>query len=121
MIHVILVCKLYTFLPVTHWQSAGLVVGPFYPSATRWGCQVCVICISKGFHSFIFKLCIIIVHTLNMCVFYFVHISGIISHFGVLSSEILSVRNASISPSAKILEFLVCVIVPSKMSGFCNL
>ena len=32
----------------------------------RWF-LVCVICNSKSFHSLIFKLCIMIVHTLNMC------------------------------------------------------
>ena len=33
-----------------------------------------VICDSNSFHFFIFKLCIMIVHTLKMCTFYFVHI-----------------------------------------------
>ena len=28
---------------------------------------MCVICNSNRFHSFIFELCIMIVHTLNMC------------------------------------------------------
>ena len=32
----------------------------------RW-CLVYVICNSKSFHSLIFKLCIMIVHKLNMC------------------------------------------------------
>ena len=32
----------------------------------RWF-LVCVICNSKSFHSLIFKLCIMIVHTLTMC------------------------------------------------------
>ena len=30
-------------------------------------CNLCVICISNRFHSCIFKLCIMIVHTLKMC------------------------------------------------------
>ena len=30
-------------------------------------CFLCVICNSNRFHSFIFKLCILIVHTLKMC------------------------------------------------------
>ena len=34
------------------------------------GCLVCVICNSSSFHSFIFKLCIMIVHTLNMYTLY---------------------------------------------------
>ena len=37
--------------------------------------QVCVICNSKSFHSFSFKLCLMIVHILKMCTFYFVHVS----------------------------------------------
>ena len=43
-------------------------------SATFLGCLVCVICNSNSFHSFIFKLCLMIVHTLKMCTSYFVHI-----------------------------------------------
>ena len=43
-------------------------------SATLLGCLVCVICNSKSFHSFLFKLCIMIVHILKMCTSHFVHI-----------------------------------------------
>ena len=43
--------------------------------ATLLGCLVCEICNSKSFHSFLFKLCIMIVHTLKMCTFYYVHSS----------------------------------------------
>ena len=35
----------------------------------RWF-LVCVICNTKSFHSLIFKLCIMVVHTLNMCLPY---------------------------------------------------
>ena len=45
------------------------------------GCQVCVICNSKSCHSFLFKLCLMIVHILKMCTSYFVHVSKKISHF----------------------------------------
>ena len=38
------------------------------------GCLVCVICNSNSIHSFIFKLCIMIFHTLKMCTFYFVRL-----------------------------------------------
>ena len=38
------------------------------------GCLVCVIGNSSNFHSFIFNIGIIIVHTLKMCTSYFVHI-----------------------------------------------
>ena len=66
--------------------KAGLVLGPLRPSvglfvrlfvrlsATLLGCLVCVICNSNSFHSFIFKLYLMIVHTLKMCTSYFVHI-----------------------------------------------
>ena len=43
-------------------------------SATLLGSQVCVICNSKSFHSFLFKLCILIIHTLKMCTSHFMHI-----------------------------------------------
>ena len=39
------------------------------------GCQVCVICNSKSFHSFLLKFCLMIVHILKMCTFYIVHVS----------------------------------------------
>ena len=39
------------------------------------GCLVCVICNSNSIHSFIFKLCLMIVHTLKMCTLSFVHVS----------------------------------------------
>ena len=38
------------------------------------GCLLCVICNSNSIHSLIFKLCIMIVHTLKMCTLYFVQI-----------------------------------------------
>ena len=43
------------------------------------GCQV--ICNSKSFHSFLFKLCLMIVHILKMCTSYFVHVSYFFSYF----------------------------------------
>ena len=52
----------------------GVELRHFFPSEMRRGCQVCVICNSNSFHSFIFKLCIMIIHTLKMCISYFVHI-----------------------------------------------
>ena len=39
------------------------------------GCQVCVICNSKSFHSFYSKLCLMIVYILKICTSYFVHVS----------------------------------------------
>ena len=84
--------------------SGGLTVRSFVclfvrpsvcPSATLLGCLVCVICNSNSFHSFSFKLCLMIVHTLKMCTFYFVHNWYIFSHFlRVLNLDIFSIRNA---------------------------
>ena len=63
--------------------KTGLVVSPLrvlfvcpsvHLSATLLGCLVCVICNSSRFHSIIFKLCLMSVHTLKMCTFYFAHI-----------------------------------------------
>ena len=52
----------------------GVELRHFSPSEIRRGCVVCVICDSNSFHSFIFKLCIMVVHTLKMCTYHFVHI-----------------------------------------------
>ena len=64
--------------------KAGLAVCPLSPSvrlsvrlsarlsAALLGCLVCAICNSNSFHSFILKLCLMIVHTLEMCTSYFV-------------------------------------------------
>ena len=55
-----------------------------HPSETLLGCLVCVI------HSFLFKLCIMVVLILKMCTFYFMHISWIFSHFsGLLNFDII--------------------------------
>ena len=88
-------CKISIFTCVA-LAKAGLVVGPLRPSGrpsvrlsvrpsvrpsvcpsvrNTSGCQVCVICNSKTFHSFLFKLCLMIVHILKMCTSYFVHVS----------------------------------------------
>ena len=45
------------------------------------GCLVCVICNSSSFHSFIFKLCIMIVHTLNMYTLYLCTFDNIFLRF----------------------------------------
>ena len=37
------------------------------PSTTLFGCLICVICNSKSFHSFLFKLCIMLVLILKIC------------------------------------------------------
>ena len=52
-----------------------------FPSKMLRGFLVCVICNSNSIHSFIFKLYIMIVHTLKMCISYFVHVSLFFSDF----------------------------------------
>ena len=48
----------------------GVGLKTFFPSEMGRGCLVCIICNSNSFHSLIFRLCIIIVHTLKMCTSY---------------------------------------------------
>ena len=68
------------------------------------GCLVCVICNSSSFHSFIFKLCIMIVHTLNMYPLYLCTFDNIFlcpqRNFGRHIVIALSVR-PSVSPSVR--------------------
>ena len=84
-----------------------------FPSEMCRGCLVCVICNSDSFHSFLFKLCIVIDHTLKMCTFvfctYFIdcffvfctYFIDCFSFFGVLNLDIFH----------KMLRgFLVCVV-----------
>ena len=52
----------------------GVELRHFFLSVMLRGCLVCVICNSKSIHYFNFKLCIMIVHTLKMFTFHFVHI-----------------------------------------------
>ena len=74
--------------------KAGLVMAHLHPSATLLGCLVCVICNSKRFHSFSFKLCIMIVHILKMCTSYFMHISRLFSFLRVVGTRHFCVQNA---------------------------
>ena len=53
----------------------GVELRHFFLPRCLGGCRlVCVICNSNRVHYFIFKLRIMIVHTLIMCTFHFVHI-----------------------------------------------
>ena len=62
-------------------------------SATLLGCLVCVICNSNRFHSFIFKLCLMVVHTLKMCTSPFcAHLINIFSFLRVLNLDIFPSR-----------------------------
>ena len=57
----------------------GVELRHFFPFEMLSGCLVCVICNSNSVHYLIFKLCVMIVHTLMMCT----------SHFVVLNFEIV--------------------------------
>ena len=78
-LHTIIVhtLKIHTFYIVQRFIfffSVLTGVGTFFPSEMLRGCLVCVICNSNSIHSFIFKLCIMIVHTLKMCTSFFVRL-----------------------------------------------
>ena len=68
--------------------------------------MVCVICNSKSFHLFLFKLCIMIVYKLKMCTSYFVFILSIFSYF------LLGVQLRHFS-SKMLRGCLICVICNS--------
>ena len=73
----------------------GVELRHFFAPEMFRGCLVCVICNSNRIHSFIFKLCIMIVHKLKMCPFYFMHISQIFFFiFGGLVLRHFFIRNA---------------------------
>ena len=72
-------CTHFMILFIFFFLGGGLEVRFFFRKMVR--CLVCVICNSNHFHSLIFKLCIMIVHKLNMCNSYFVHNYLKISHF----------------------------------------
>ena len=71
----------------------------------RWF-LVCVICNSKSFHSLIFKLCIMIVHTLNMCLSFLCKFD---KHF--LIYRAVELRHSF--PSEMLRGCLICVICNS--------
>ena len=78
------------------------------PSATLLGCLACVICNPNSFHSFKFKLCIMIVHSLKMFISLFLCTCHdyIFSFLGVMNIEIfLSKCNDGVWQGC-----LVCVI-----------
>ena len=49
----------------------GVELETFFPSEILMGCLVCVICNSNSINAFIFKRCIMSVHTLKICTDYF--------------------------------------------------
>ena len=72
-VHTLRMCTSY-FLHVSQFFFSFLTgdeLRHFFLSEMLRGCLVCVICNSNSIHFFIFKLCIMIVHTLKMCTSYF--------------------------------------------------
>ena len=59
----------------------------------RW-CLVCVMCNSNSFHSLLFKLCIMIVHTLNMYTSFLCTFDKYFLIFRVVELRYFSFRNA---------------------------
>ena len=79
----------------TFFSFWGVLNLDSFSSKMLRGGLVCAICNSKSFHSFLFKLCIMIVHILKMCTFYFVYILRLFFSFlrGV-ELRYFSVQNA---------------------------
>ena len=80
LLYLLLTCITLAKASCVTLAKAGLVLGPLRPSIllsirNTFRVPSFVICNSKSFHFFMFKLCLMIVHTLNTCTFYFVHIS----------------------------------------------
>ena len=59
-----ILCTFHEYFLIFFGGGDVLNLGIFSSEILRW-CLVCVNCNSISFHSFIFKLCIMIVHTLN--------------------------------------------------------
>ena len=74
-VHMLKMCTSY-FVYILWFFSYFLGVLKFdmFSVQNGYSCLVCVICNYNSIHSFIFKLCIMFVHTLKMCTSYFVHI-----------------------------------------------
>ena len=71
--HTLKMCTSSRALPIL--CTTGIFWGMLNTSLPPFGCLHCVICVksaSQSFHSFIFKLCIMIIHTLKMYTSYFV-------------------------------------------------
>ena len=62
----------------------------FFPFKMLRGCVVCVFFSSNSFHFWIFKLCIMLVHTLQIFTSYFVHIWYFIIFLGVLNFDTIT-------------------------------
>ena len=87
----------------------------------RWF-LVCVICNSKSFHSLIFKHCIMIVHTLNMCLSFLCKLD---KHFLIFRdverrhffpSEML--MSVLFSSSFHCFKFKLCIMIVDTMNMY---
>ena len=66
--HIVHVCPLYfVHILIIVWGLLNLDIITSTPPLECLHCYLCVICNSNRFHSFIIKVCIMIVHTLVMC------------------------------------------------------
>ena len=104
-VHTLNMCTLYFAHLITIFLFLGLLNLDIFPSEMLRGSLVFVICNSSTFHSFISKLSIMIVHTLNMCTLYFAHLITIFLFLGLL--------NLDIFPSEMLRGSLVFVICNS--------
>ena len=96
------ICTSY-FVHVSYYffRFWGVLNLDIFSSEMLRGCLVCVICNSNSIHSFVFIPNIMIVHTLKMCTFHFVHISYFFYLLTIVELRHFSIRKA---------ECLVCVI-----------
>ena len=66
--HIVHVCTLYfVHILIIVWGLLNLDIITSTPPLECLHCYLCVICNSNRFHSFIIKVCIMIVHILVMC------------------------------------------------------
>ena len=66
--HIVHVCTLYfAHILIIVWGLLNLDIITSTPPLECLYCYLCVICNSNRFHSFIIKVCIMIVHILVMC------------------------------------------------------
>ena len=97
---------LLTFFIVSFffWGGGGLELRHFSLEMLRWF-LVCIICNSKSFYSLIFELCIMIVHTLNMCLSFLCKFD---KHFPIFRCLVCVICNSS---SFHSFIFKLCILI----------
>ena len=104
----LLFCAHFTTFLFHFW---GVLNWDIFPSKMLRGGLICVICSSKSFHCFLFKLCIMIVHILKMCTNLFcAHFKTFVHFCGVI--------NLDIFPSKMLIWCLVCILCKSNSFHF---